>query len=418
MASSEIVSYIETQRKAGFSDTQIRKNLEANGWSATAVSEAFTDLDAPMPVPKPSTAKASTATSSVGIPSIPELLRGAWEVYKAQWQTFLTIQIIPAVISFAFGLLVGGVALAGVVGGAAAGAGATLGVFGFGAILIGLAFLLLVGVSLWAQAALLVVVFSKEALSVSQAFSQAKKYIVPSFLTSLLTSFIVFGASLFFVIPGIIFAIMTMFSLYIVVAENKSGFQAIVASRRYVSNHWLEVLAKVIVGSILIMLPVLILSAMVAQANESLGSFIESFGILLFSTPLLVILAARVYEALRQEKGEIPIVVTAKQRVSYGLLALIGAVAIPVLIFFSISFFSELVENGLFDMSEFSSGTERLQEDMLDGQSGVGIDPETGAPMVDWNTLLEEAQNDGSLSEEDARQVEEALNQLNRESAQ
>lgn len=53
MSTQEVITYIEEQKKAGFSRTDIEQALRASGWSAADIAVAFGDVPAPPPVSSP-----------------------------------------------------------------------------------------------------------------------------------------------------------------------------------------------------------------------------------------------------------------------------------------------------------------------------------------------------------------------------
>lgn len=84
-------------------------------------------------------------------------------------------------------------------------------------------------------------VVDNEPISIIEAVKYATSKWGSAFMTSLLVSVIVFGLSLLFVIPGIIYGTYYIFVLYVVVLRNKSGREALSYSKTLVEGQWWRV---------------------------------------------------------------------------------------------------------------------------------------------------------------------------------
>ena len=113
-------------------------------------------------------------------------------------------------------------------------------------------------------------------------------------LVSLLTGLVVVLGFLLFIIPGIIFTIWFVFSVYTVICEDKRGFKALSRSKQLVKGYWWPI-AKRICAIIIITIPL----SMVAQFIPYLGQFAY---IILF-TPFSIIYNYLVYQNLKEIKG-------------------------------------------------------------------------------------------------------------------
>lgn len=80
--------------------------------------------------------------------------------------------------------------------------------------------------------------------SIFDLIKQSKRYLLPYFLTSLLSVFLIFGGIFVFVIPGIIIAIFFAFVGYEVVLEDKTGRTALKSSYYLVKSNFWEVILR------------------------------------------------------------------------------------------------------------------------------------------------------------------------------
>lgn len=93
MSTPELTTYIEEQKKAGFSRTEIEQALRASGWNATDIAIAFGD------VPPPPTTTSPTSTSPEAFLAEMQRRREAANVAQAQSpQTAQTQYAIPQTV--------------------------------------------------------------------------------------------------------------------------------------------------------------------------------------------------------------------------------------------------------------------------------------------------------------------------------
>jgi hypothetical protein len=118
------------------------------------------------------------------------------------------------------------------------------------------------------------------------------KYIFPLLWISSLYIGIVIAGSVFFIIPGLILALSMSFCFFIMVEEERTGIDALLASRLYVRGHWWNTLFKLML--------VWILSMLISLAPLPVGPILS----LLF-TPFLMFYTVTVYHDLKKCSGEV-----------------------------------------------------------------------------------------------------------------
>ncbi|HEX9503663.1 MAG TPA: hypothetical protein VF974_05070 [Patescibacteria group bacterium] len=105
------------------------------------------------------------------------------------------------------------------------------------AVAIGIvALIVMVGLSIWIQVALLEAVINN--IGFKESFKIAKGKVVSYLITSLIAGLIVFLGFIIFIVPGIIFIVWYGFAAIVVVAEGLRGMAALRQSKSYVKGRW------------------------------------------------------------------------------------------------------------------------------------------------------------------------------------
>lgn len=107
-------------------------------------------------------------------------------------------------------------------------------------------------ITLKSSMALIEEISAKEKISVKEAFRKTNGRVFAYWGVMILTFVGVLGASLIFLIPGIILGIFLIFSGLIYVKENEKGMKALVLSREYIRGHFWGVVGRLTVFSLLL----------------------------------------------------------------------------------------------------------------------------------------------------------------------
>lgn len=91
----------------------------------------------------------------------------------------------------------------------------------------------------------------KKPLPANQESKKALLFIIPSWWISFLSFFVIAGASLLLVIPGIYFAMALYFATIILIDQDIHGLQALAASRALVKGRWWPTFGRLLAGSLL-----------------------------------------------------------------------------------------------------------------------------------------------------------------------
>jgi Uncharacterised protein family (UPF0259) len=178
---------------------------------------------------------------------------------------------------------------------------------------------------------------SSEPVSVKEASAWAASTFPVYLFTVLLSSFIILGGLVFFIIPGLVLAFVLGFSQYAFVKEDKRGIDALLASRDIVKGQLGAVASKTLSFLIVLFLPVIgfgfVLGLAEAFVGESramtLGS--EAFFQVLYAVLALVTVHGmfHLYEAFSVSKATLT---ASKTPFYYWLFSLCGMVLVGALL--------------------------------------------------------------------------------------
>ena len=202
-------------------------------------------------------------TTTTGLPNPIELAKEAWLIYKARFWAVVGVYVLGYLGIVA--ILVAAVALGlGVF--FAMGAKFQPDIFIAEAIIGILAVVGMVIIGTWIYATEIITISHWEKkLGIKASYAQAKPFIIPLLLTSLVSALIIFGAAFVFIIPAIIFGVWFSFVAYSVVLEKKTMLEALHASREYFRGRFW----KVIWLMVAIHLPEMVVSMAIASGTQN-----------------------------------------------------------------------------------------------------------------------------------------------------
>jgi len=252
-----------------------------------------------------------------GLPPLGMLFREAWTEYRGKLGIYIRIALMPALPALIELVMVLGV---GSVGG--------------GAVIALVGTLVLIISSILAQGALLLTaVRPSEITSFGEAYRKSIAYFWPLVWISFLSSLLVGGATVLFIIPGIIMSIWFTLSIVILFAENDRGFKALLKSREYVRGYWGAIFGRVIVLGLLVGLVSSIPAGILNGFKLHTVSILYSILISLITLPFSAIYSVKLYQQIKDRKSVTETqVMAAKKKVlqlslaGYGLLLVIIAV--------------------------------------------------------------------------------------------
>ncbi len=233
MANQQLLDYIKQQLQQGVSREQIKSSLMANGWQAQDIDEVFSFVSNPNSQSQPVPPSAQTIFS---LPGATAIFGQAWTIYKQRLGTFLGVMVIPMLVMI--------VVLAIFAGGGFLSVSLLSSKFAAGGIglliLLAILFFVIVFISqAWGQTALLYAVKdSQERIGVMESYRRGWHKIFSYWWVSLLAGFIIVGGFLLLIVPGIIFGVWFSLAMFILIAEDIKGMNALLKSREYVKGKW------------------------------------------------------------------------------------------------------------------------------------------------------------------------------------
>ena len=315
----QIIDYIKQQRAAGLNDHKIKQALLDAGWKESEISGSFDGLN--------NSGKAASGPQSLTkLPGAIDLFTEAWEFYKKRFKIFVGIMAIPTIFLV---VLSGGLVFV------------TTGLEGSenelmigGIITVAMMVLMLVGsiVQAWGQVALLVAINSKGKISVSDAYREGLKKIIPYWWVGFLAGFIAMGGYFLFFIPGIIFSVWFALAVYVLIAEDVKGMDAVMKSKEYVRGNWGEVFWYFLfIGIAYAGISFLITLALI-PFNQPIISTVLFYVLFLFFGPLVVVYSFFVYKKIKVARGFFTFSPSQGQKTGLIIVGILGALAMMIFI--------------------------------------------------------------------------------------
>jgi len=230
-----------------------------------------------------------------------------WEQFKTRALTILGVLLLTTLLIMVGVTLVGIVAALLLGGGQAAFEQLQQGqISGTIVLVFGLFFLVIMVLAMWSQSATIAVVVD-DTMGVREALRVGWQRLWSMAWILALAGSIMMVGFMFFVVPGIIFAVSLMFALYPLYDDGLLGMDAVMASRRYVKGRWWNTFGKLLL---------IWLIAIVLDLIPLVGPFLY----FLF-TPFLLLFLVAMYRDLKETADEAS---GDERRGGWWLLALIG----------------------------------------------------------------------------------------------
>lgn len=227
-----------------------------------------------------------------------EILGRAWSVYKEHLKILLGIMLIPTFLALLFSFLFPSLLTSY--------AGLSIG----GSILVSIGVLISAIVQITAGIALLYVVSSPVPITIKEAYQKALRLFFSYIWVLILVGVITLAGFLLLIIPGIIFSVWFSFAVFILIVEDKRGFEALKTSRMYVKGHWWGVFGRsaffmlIAMGFIIAFGILTFVLALVPGLGETTSGIISAL-LPLFLTPLSVAYMYHLYKSVRSLKGAV-----------------------------------------------------------------------------------------------------------------
>lgn len=262
--------------------------------------------------------------------SIIQLLKESWRIYCLKIKTLLGIIGLPVGFSFLFWILMYflvGTSLKYSIWFSVIGTISCLG-----------------SLFLWLWAIPSLLYNLKENTNIKESYKRGFKILGSYIWVYFLLVIIIAGGFLLFIIPGILFSIWFSLAIFILVFEEKKGFNALFRSKHLVSGKFWGALVRFLALGLIIGLGLFLVFALIIfgienkqiedQLSEVIGYFLQ-----LFILPFFLIYGFLIYNNLKEIKAEVIYEEPARsKKAKYVIPGILGILLIGLLI--SVSFFN------------------------------------------------------------------------------
>lgn len=332
MTTQELINYIKAEIALGKSKQQIHDVLLTGGWSAVDLDEAFTIVNNEMLVSVPVAGAVPMAPNqNIQLLGVFALLGQTWKIFKSRFWVLMGITFM--------GILAQGVILIILVL-----AGSNIldqesqnkmpPLLSF---LVNIFFII---IQLWSLSALMIAIKDyKERTGVFSAYKKGLSKVWSIFIVSVLFGLILAGGISLFIIPGFIFLVYFMFSMYVVVAEDLKGMNALLKSREYTRGYWWPVFGRILFMLLILFILITLVSAMFVFGASlvkngqlpfaALGLIVTASVVLvgfllLIIGPFLQVYLFSVYENLKTIKGDFVFTPSKKSKRKFIFIGILG----------------------------------------------------------------------------------------------
>ena len=249
----QLLSYIKKALSQGYSKEEIKNTLLTNGWLEAEINSSLAEIP-------------DTQALKVG-----NLLKTAFLNFKKLWKPLMSVWIIELVASMSLGIILLPLVLAGhsdyssqtmripsryrtsLLLGQLIAEQKWSEVFSQ-FIVFGLSLL----ITQYFTSATLLIIRKKEPVSVKNCLLEARSYIWPLFSLGILFFLLSWGGLILLVIPGLIISIYFFFYDYVIVFENKRGFEVFKRAKILVKKEKLfDMFGKIFLGNLTGVIPII-----------------------------------------------------------------------------------------------------------------------------------------------------------------
>jgi len=254
-----------------------------------------------------------------------QLFKEAWKIYRLKIKTLLGIIGIPVGFLFFFQVLIYFLS------------STSLKYSIWFSILMAVFYLGSFFLWLWAVSSLLYNL--KENTGIKESYRKGFKILGFYIWVYLLLNIIIAGGFLLFLIPGVLFTIWFSLALFVLIFEEKKGFEALFRSKQLIKGNFWGVLARFLILNLITGIGLFLIFALIflGTGNKQIiegASGLLSYLLQLFIIPFFIIYAFLIYDNLREIKSEISYRKPAKiEKLKYVLPGILGITIIGLIIF-------------------------------------------------------------------------------------
>ena len=269
--------------------------------------------------------------NNVALLGVSALLSQTWSIYKKRFWVFSGVMIIPIVVLIISTALMAGGVLVWLT--------AFSSKFAISGILLVplmvLLFLIIFISQIWGQTALLYAVKdSQEKIGIKESYEKGGHKLSSYVWVAILAGVITFGGFVLLIVPGLIFSVWFSMALFVLIAEDLTGMDALLKSKEYVRGKWGGVFWRTFFIGILYVIiyyvPTLILDFFKVPFAGQVVNLISG----LFLSPFIMTYLFLLYNNLKSLKGDVVLAPTKSTKIKFALVGILGILFIPVILYF------------------------------------------------------------------------------------
>ncbi len=198
--------------------------------------------------------------------------------------------------------------------------------------------------SVISQIALIVLLARHDDTKLAATISPTKRLILPFIWIAILSSLVLFGATILLVIPGLIFGIWLSQAMYLMVAENERGLRALAMSWSRTRGYWWAIFGRTLVLCLTMIVAIIVLAIILNLiGNQAMVGFIMNAIQFLVFTPIAAIYTYQLYREIRTVKTATPptdsdLATKRKWLVGLSLFGLLLPVAVALIVITSLGY--------------------------------------------------------------------------------
>lgn len=260
-----------------------------------------------------------TINSRPMLPGVGDWLARGWTIYRQKISSFIVLMLVPAILM----LFVRVFDLSD----------------GFLAFIVNILGALLI---IWANIGLVEILLLEDKMRSDLVYKKTWPKLWSYVWIAILSLFIIGGSYFLLIVPGVVFTVWFLFTLFIYVIEGKKGLSAFEMSRAYVHGYFWPILWRYLLIIVLSILVSLIISS-VAGLFGALAISLASVIVGVFLMPLIATYTFVLYSDLKKIKGEAVSEAMVDQKWLYILTGLAGWIFVFIItILMGVAFFSFL----------------------------------------------------------------------------
>jgi hypothetical protein len=328
MVNQQLFDFIKQQLQQGVSKEKIKIYLMTNGWQEQDIDEAFSVI---LNLASQQQSILPPALTISSLPGALEILGQAWAIYKQRLFKFSGIMAIPTLIMIVVLPIFAGGGILSIKLLSSKFSAVGIGLL----ILLGILFFVVFFISItWGQTALLYAIKdSQEKIGIIESYRRGWHKIFSYWWVSLLTIFITIGGFVLLIVPGIIFSVWFNLAIFILIAEDLKGIDALLKSREYVKGKWGGVFWRFFFIGAMASIISLVLGLIFNLLKIPFHSEISGLIIGLFLTPFVITYLFLVYSNLKKLKGEIAFAPTGGEKAAFIFVGILGVLFTSVILF-------------------------------------------------------------------------------------